>query len=239
MAVNVIDESRAGALIPTEAAASIVRAATAASAVMQLARRVQMSSRTLEAPVLSETVDAFFGESGGLKRTTSAAFEPTELRAEEIAAIAVADDDVLADSAFPIWTALEPEFAAAIARTLDKATLAGTNRPASWSPSILEGCSAGELVTSGADQAGGGIYGDLAALLDNLEGRGITPTGWIAQRKVKGMMRSARFTSGESLAAAMDLSQAFDVPITWDMQNALPAEVLAVAGEWSNAPAPF
>lgn len=236
MSFSVIDADRAGALIPVEAAVSIVRAATAESAALTLCRRVRMSSKTQTTPILAETVDAYWVKSGGLKGTTSAKFEDVELEAEELAAIAVAELDVIDDSAYPIWQTLEPEFAAAIARKLDAAVFAGTERPDTWARSILEGAvDAGAVVEAGASVEDGGVYGDLAALLDNLEGRGVEPTGWLARRGVRGLMRRARSTTGESLAASMDLSRAFDLPITWDQQNALPEGVLALAGDWNHA----
>jgi HK97 family phage major capsid protein len=229
---SIIDRDSAEALIPTEAAAQVITAALQESAALRLCRRVQMSTRSYEQPVLSETVDAYWVKSGELKKVTAAAWDGVKLYAEELAAIVVAEDDVLEDSQFNVWEALRPEFGAAIARKLDAAVLGGIDRPDSWPVSILEGArAAGAVVQTGAGVDAGGIYGDLANLLDELETRGIDATGWAARRNLRGMMRRARSSTGE-LLGEVNLGRAWDLDLTFAPANTIPEPALVLAGEW-------
>jgi Phage capsid family len=230
---SIIGREQVEEMIPVEASTAIIRGAYESSVAMQLMRRIPMSSREATAPVLSESVSAFWVKEGGLKETTSFALEGAQMYAEELAAIAIAEANVVADAAFDIWTALRPEFSEAIAQRLDQATLAGTDRPSSWTASVLEGAvEAGHVIQADADAAAGGSWDDLAALLDVLEGRGVNVTGYLGALPLRGRLRRQRDVSGQLTGPALDLSSAWGVDVAWDRLNVLPEGVLALAGEW-------
>jgi len=235
MSFTLIDSSAAGALIPTEAAASVIKAAAEQSVALQLARRVRMTTRDFEQPILSETVEAYWVQAGERKMTDSASWEGVMLHAEELAVIVVADLDVIDDSSVNIWAELQGEFGTAIAKALDAAVIGGINRPASWPPSIVEGATtAGQVIDVVSPPAAGGVYGDLALVLDELETASVDATGWAAKRALRGMMRRARAADGQ-LLGDYSLDSAWDLPFTWAIGGTLGASTLVVAGDWSQA----
>jgi HK97 family phage major capsid protein len=232
---SIIDSDRAGALIPAEASTQVIAAALQASAALRLCRRIPMSTLTYEQAILSETVDAFWIRNGQLKKSTAAIWDNVVLRAEELAAVVVADNNTLADAQIDIWNALTPEFGQAIARKLDAAVLGGIDRPDSWPPSILEGArAAGQVVQTGSGVEAGGIYGDLAALLDALEQAGVDATGYAARRNLRGMLRRQRSTTGEMLGEA-NLTDAWGLEFQFAPANTIPAPALVLAGAWELA----
>jgi HK97 family phage major capsid protein len=235
MSFPIIDSGAAAAIIPTEQAAQVIAAAAQQSVALRLCRRARMTTRDLEQPVLSQAAESYWIRSGELKQLSSAAWAGVSLRAEELATIVVADIDVVEDASIDIWTSLRDEFATAIATKLDAAVLAGDDRPDSWPPSIVEGAAAaGQVVRAGAGVAAGGVYGDLAALLDELEGRGVDPTGWCARRALRGLMRRARAADGQ-LLGDFSLNSAWDLDFTWAIPGTLPGSTLVIAGEWPMA----
>lgn len=164
-AVNDIIESDASddPLIPTPVAAEVIKELPKSSAVMQLARKRPMSTKSLRQPVLSVLPEAYFVDGDtGLKQTTSQDWKNLVLIAEEIAVIVVIPDNYLDDSQVPIWDEVRPEIVSAFGRKIDLATLFGIDKPATWGPAIAPHAeAAGNVVTEGD-------YDDLALDVSNL-----------------------------------------------------------------------
>jgi HK97 family phage major capsid protein len=123
----------ANVLIPIEKSTQIIAAAIEESVVLRFAQKQDMGTQLKDMPALAFKPTAYFvNGDAGLKQTTYAAWKNIRLVAEEIAALIVIPNNVLADASVNIWDKLKPELAEAIGRALDAAVLFGTGKPSSW-----------------------------------------------------------------------------------------------------------
>jgi hypothetical protein len=200
---NIISRADVAALIPEEVSNRILDGAVQQSAALQLFARVPMSRAQTRLPVISALPTAYFvnGDTG-LKQTTEINWANKYLNAEELAAIVPIPEAVLDDSDFDAWGSVQPKLEEAIGRALDAAIFFGTNKPASWPTDVVASAvAAGNVIARGANTAAaGGIYGDLSDLWGTVEADGYDPDGALAIRTVRGRLRQARSTAGESLA---------------------------------------
>src|SRR5690348_13079505 len=113
-------------LVPTPVSAQIISEMPQSSAVLSLARRVTMSSKTSRQPVLSVLPTAYFvtGDTG-LKQTSKADWENVTLVAEELAVIVPIPEAYLDDAQVPVWDAVRPSIVEAFGAKIDAATLFG------------------------------------------------------------------------------------------------------------------
>lgn len=203
MAYNkVIDRSDATALIPEEVSREIVQGVAETSACLRLFRRLpNMSRKQQRIPVLSALPTAYFvnGDTG-LKQTTEQAWENKYLNAEEIACIVPIPEAVLDDADYDIWAEVRPRIVEAFGVVIDAAILFGTNAPASWPDSILDGAtSAGHVVALGT---GADIYDDIMGengVISLVEEDGYMVNGHIAAMTMKAKLRGLRDTSGQPI----------------------------------------
>jgi HK97 family phage major capsid protein len=135
---SLIDRTDAAALIPEQEAAEILSIVPQSSAALSLCRQVRMSTKTLTQPVLASFPVAYWvnGDTG-IKQTTDLSWSGVSMVAEELAAIVVIPDNVVADSGYPLWAEIRPWLAEAIALALDQAVFMGTNKPATWPQGIV------------------------------------------------------------------------------------------------------
>lgn len=125
-------------IVPEPLSADIIQELPTQSTVMQMARKVPMSTRTQRLPVLDTLPVAYFvnGDSG-LKQTTNMEWMNVTLVVEEIAAIVPVPDAYLDDVNIPIWSEVRPRMVEAIAKKIDAATLFGVDKPSTWSPALV------------------------------------------------------------------------------------------------------
>jgi len=205
---NVIDRNDAKALIPEEVSREIVQGVAETSACLRLFRRLpNMSRKQQRIPVLSVLPTAYFvnGDTGnedtGLKQTTEQAWENKYLNAEEIACIVPIPEAVLDDADYDIWAEVRPRIVEAFGVVIDAAILFGTNAPASWPPSILDGAtSAGHVVPLGTGTAD--IYDNIMGengVISLVEEDGYMVNGHIAAMTMKAKLRGLRDTSGQPI----------------------------------------
>ena len=203
MAYNkVIARSDAAALIPEEVSREIVQGVAETSACLRLFRRLpNMSRKQQRVPVLSALPTAYFvnGDTG-LKQTTEQAWENKYLNAEEIACIVPIPEAVLDDADYDIWAEVRPRIVEAFGVVIDAAILFGTNKPASWPASILNGATrAGHVVALGT---GADIYADIMGengVISLVEEDGYMVNGHIAAMTMKAKLRGLRDTSGQPI----------------------------------------
>lgn len=203
MAYNkVIDRSDAAALIPEEVSREIVQGVAETSACLRLFRRLpNMSRKQQRIPVLSALPTAYFvnGDTG-LKQTTEQAWENKYLNAEEIACIVPIPEAVLDDADYDIWAEVRPRIVEAFGVVIDAAILFGTNAPASWPASILDGAtSAGHVVALGT---GADIYDDIMGengVISLVEEDGYMVNGHIAAMTMKARLRGLRDANGQPI----------------------------------------
>ena len=207
---DVINRPDASALIPIEQAREIIQLLPQTSVALRLARRApNMSAHQRQVPVLSVLPMAYFvnGGDGGLKQTTKTGWEGLMLTAEEIAVIVPIHENVLNDSAYPLWQEIRPQIAAAIGLTLDQAVFFGTSKPPSWPNSVDQGARAAlpansMVITRGANNPAdkGGISGDLSDLYSAVERKGYEVSGLLLNPIYRGFIRQARNTLGDQLS---------------------------------------
>lgn len=139
-------------LVPEPVSTQIIEELPKQCAVLQRARKVQMSAKTQRMPVLDVLPVAYFvnGDTG-MKQTSSQKWKNVQLVAEEIATIVPIPESYLADADVPVWDEVKPRMTEAIGALIDGACLFGVGRPSTWNTSIYEGATAaGNVVTEGA-----------------------------------------------------------------------------------------
>jgi HK97 family phage major capsid protein len=155
--------ARGDTVIPEPIANEIIKELPQASVLLNRARRVRLSSKTLKQPVLSALPDAYWvNGDNGLKQTTKAEWDNLVITAEELAALVVVPDAVIDDSSVPIWSEVRPLLVEAIGRKVDEAGLFGVDKPGSWPTAVIPGAvAAGNVVTEGS---GDDLAADVAEL---------------------------------------------------------------------------
>lgn len=154
MTLNMITrDSGVDPLVPEQYRNELIAELPATSAVMALARKVPLSSKTARQPVLSVLPKAYWvGSDTGLKQTDKVDFKNAIMTAEEIAVIVPVPEAYLDDSAIPIWGVVRPLLAEAVGIAIDDAVLFGVDKPTTWTdPAIVPGAIAnGNVVESGS-----------------------------------------------------------------------------------------
>ena len=209
---NVIDRSRAEALIREQVVSTIFQDAPKQSVVMQLGRKLpNMTSKQTRIPVLSMLPLAYWvnGDTG-YKQTSRQAWENVYLTAGELAVIVPIPEAVLADAEFDILGEVTPRVNEAIGLRVDhrhsnalnlQKTLTefGCNikRPAEWQNDII----------TVARQAGNNVSGGISyvsllgenGLFAKVEDAGYTVDGVVAAMGAKASLRGIKDTNGHPL----------------------------------------
>lgn len=233
---SIIDRTDAANLIPTEEAAEILQIVPQSSAALSLCRTVRMSTKTQTQPVLASFPVAYWvnGDTG-IKQTTDMSWAGISMTAEELAAIVVIPDNVIADSGYPLWTEVRPWLAEAIGLAVDQAVFMGTNKPATWPAGLVPGAiAAGNVNERDSTAAQGGAANDLTDTFDLVESDGYDVRGIAASRTLRGALRKSRDTSGQKL---LDVStnSVEGVEIEYVGFNVFDATTDAVLGDFSMA----
>lgn len=233
--------------VPDDLSTEIIQNATDQSAVMSLFRRANVSKRQNRFPVLSALPTAYWvnGDTG-LKQTTQMAWANKMLNVEELAAIVPVPENVIDDADFDVWGEVRPRLEEAIGRALDEAILVGINAPAAFPTNVRAAAiAAGNTADVGSTAANGGAFGDMDAMIANLEADGYDPTGYAFDRKMKGLLRKSRNTTGDRQDRDRTNAQfsEFDGdPVTYVGAGIFPADaaggvpatkgLLAIAAQW-------
>jgi HK97 family phage major capsid protein len=222
---NLIARADVTEQIPVQELDSLLQVAREGSAALRLFTTSRVSTSVTRMPVLAALPVAYFVEGDtGLKQTTEMNWEGVNFNVEEIAAIVPIPENVLDDSSFDIWGEIRPGLGEAIARTLDGAVFFGTNAPTSWPNSIVEGAvAASNIYERGtATAAEGGLAEDINQLMSLVEADGFDVNGFTSTRSLRGLLRSARDTTGQKL---MDVSQneIEGSPVVYSMRGLWPS----------------
>jgi hypothetical protein len=189
-------DDNASALIPEDAATSIIKVAEEKSVVLQLAKTQRMSRSQRRLPVLALNPTAEWLEADtGLKSTTYMAWNNIFLNVAELAIIVPISENLLADSDIDLGEQVRPKVAEAFAVAIDKAILFGLNKPSVWPNSLAEhAIAAGNTVTVGA---GVDIAADINNVLAAVEADGFTPDGIAMRQSLRASLRGLRSTTNE------------------------------------------
>lgn len=234
---NIINRTDAGALVPVEHAKQIIQEAPKDSAILSLARRVPMSSKTKSQPVLSVLPQAYWvnGDTG-LKQTTKQEWKNQVITAEELAAIVVIPDALFDDAEVPLWDEVRPYLRQALGQTLDAAAIFGVQKPASWTtPAVVPGAvAAGNVVTLGD---GDDIGVDVARLGEIVAQDGYSVNGFASRPGLQWSLRGLRSVDGVPIYGPLvgDASRSglYNFPLnevengSWDED-----EAVLVAADW-------
>lgn len=224
--------------VPDPVSSQVIRDMPRSSAVMQLARRVTMPTKSVRMPVAASLPDAFFvsGDTG-LKQTSEATWGNLELVAEEIAVIVPIPEAYLADSQVPIWEEVRPLIAEAFGRVIDQATLFNTNKPSTWGPAVVNGAvSAGNAPNEGGTDD---LATDVAELGRVLELDGYEMNGFASGPGLRWRLVQLRSTDGIPVYSPPlnDVpGQLYGYPLGTAMNGAWNNSVATIiGGDWSKA----
>lgn len=228
-------------LVPEKDRNEILQGMVGASAILQLAQRVPMSTKVERQPVLSVLPDAYWvtGDTG-LKQTTKQEWDNKTMTAEELAVIVPVPEALLADSIIDVFGQIRPRLIEAFGKKLDEACLFGAGgAPATItdeaivpnSPSIVRGA-LGDLSQDVGDEGG---------LMSLVEDNGFAVNGFAARTRIKSALRGLRNADGDLLYQASlqagTPSQFYGEPIVYPVSNGVFNEqgIDLIAGDWSKA----
>lgn len=244
---SVIDRATNTAIeLPEQVASDVIQEATAGSVVMQLARKVRMSSKTYRQPVLDVLPDAYWvnGDTG-LKQTTSVEWDSIYLTAEPLAVLVVVPDEFIDDATVPIWSEVRPLIAQAFGRKIDNAALWNVDRPASWTSSVYQhAAAAGNFVEIGqnaglvAGAAGSDLAVDVAAMGLQLSNDGFNLDAFASQPGFNWRLLGMRTETGEPIYTNLvgdNRTGLYGVPFVESRNGAWNSEVKLIGGDWSKA----
>lgn len=244
---GVIDRATNPAIeVPEQVASEVLQEATASSTVMQLARRVRMSSKTYRQPVLDVLPDAYWvsGDTG-LKQTTEVEWDNVFLTAEALAVLVVVPDEFLQDATVPIWSEVRPLIAEAFGRKIDNAALWGLDKPASWTNYVYaDAATAGNYIEIGQNKgmvpntAGSDLAVDVAMMGLQLAEDGFNLQGFAAQPGFNWRLVGMRDANGAAIYTQLvgDTRQGlYGVPFVEAKNGAWDNEVKLIGGDWSKA----
>ena len=226
-------------LVPEQHSAEVIQVATRSSAVMSLARKVPMSTKSARQPVLTTLPEAYFvsGDTG-MKQTSSVDWENVELVAEELAVIVPIAEAYLDDSATPIWSQVMPLIGQAFGKAFDNAVLWGTNKPSTWSAALSTSIEASNNdFTEGV--SGDDFAADLAYVGEAIAKDGFGITGFITRPGTQWRLMSLRSTTGEPIytqSLANGGGQGlYGYSLNEVMNGAWDNDYTIVAGDWTKA----
>ena len=224
---NLTSRTDTEALIPEEVSRTMLGKENHGSAVLDLFRRVPVSRNQVRFPVLSALPTAYWLSGDmALKQTTEIAWANKFLNIEELAVILPVPENVVADVEMDIWDAALPLITEAFHRALDAAVFFGTNAPGTFPTNIATAAAAaGNTVNEGTAAASGGYFADIDKLIDLVELDGYDVSGYVANRSMRGKLRSARNADGERLDAGRitpDLASIDGSPIDYPMRGLWP-----------------
>lgn len=233
---NSITADEAGALIPEEVAASIVKALPEQSLALRLGRTINMGTRTQRVPVTDALATAYWvnGETG-LRKTTDSSWTNKFIVAEEVSVIVPVANHTLSDSSFDIWGEVQPSVTEAIGKAIDEAIFFGVNKPASQPTAIIPGViAAGNVVVEGS---GVDLAEDISNSMSLVEAAGFDVSSHAAGAALRGKLRNLRDVNNNPLftplAGTVD-GTVYGVPTafarngSWDN-----SEAVVVSGDFS------
>lgn len=188
------------ALIPEEVTKEIFNGMVGKSAVLTLATRLPNMVRGQERmPVLNSLPTAYFRNPTdvGVAQTTKQAWVNKYINAEELVVLVPIPKNVLEDSAYDIWTEVQPRATESIGKAIDQAVFKGLNAPSSWPTNIRDACAAAGQSLSLANFRD--LYDALLSdggTCDQVEQDGFVVGGHYAVPGMKARLRGVRDADG-------------------------------------------
>lgn len=186
-------------LLPIEWSREVIKEMAHSSAVLQLSRRVGMSTRQSRMPAAAALAGAFWvGNSANdftsLKQQTNAEWDAVNLIVEELAVLVAIPHAYEDDNAFPVWDETRPQIVEAMGAALDAAVLFNVNKPATWPTAIMPSITAaGQEVAVGTTDD---LASDIALGAQGLEEVGFNTTGFAVKPGFSWQLVGMRSTEG-------------------------------------------
>lgn len=239
---NLINRTKAGALIPEDVVDEVWTKVADESAALTRFRRVPVAREQTRVPVLSALPTAYWvnGDTG-LKQTTEMSWTNKFINIEELACIVPIPEAVVDDMTYDIWGNARPLLEEAVGRALDAAVFFGTNAPASFPQNVnAAAAAAGNNITEGATAAAGGFADDIDQVIATIEADGFDADGIVAARTAKSRLRRTRDTTGQRAADIGPNGTSYlDLPISYPMRGLFPSggaagtNVRLFVGDWT------
>jgi HK97 family phage major capsid protein len=231
--------SGSDANVPEPYVAQVIKEMPQSSAVLSLARRVPMSSKTARQPVLSALPEAYFvtGDTG-LKQTSAVEWDNLTLVAEEVAVIIAIPEAYIDDSAIPVWSEVRPLIAEAFGRRLDRTILFNENRPSTWGEAVVNhAIAAGNQVVEGT---GEDLAEEIAEVAQLIAEDGGAVNGFAVSPGFNWRLVRMRTTDGAPIYGmpleAGQPASLYGYPLP-QVRNGgwFPSVASVIAGDWSKA----
>ena len=193
-----ISTNRTDITLPAEVAQEILQKVRTASAVMQLARRVNLPGRGLQIPVITGDPSAAWVSETGAKAVSNPGLSTKLMQAYKLAVIVPFSDEFRRDAA-ALYDALIARLPDALAYKFDQTVIGAVDAPGE-NFDTFAACTAQALVPSGSDTIYGNLvkaYADIAANGGSLNGFGLSPAGI-------GLLLGATTTTGVPIFTAAD-----------------------------------
>lgn len=193
-----ISTNRSDITLPAEVAQEILQKVRTASAVMQLARRINLPGRGIQIPVITGDPSAAWVSETGAKAVSNPGLSTKLMQAYKLAVIVPFSDEFRRDAA-ALYDALIARLPDALAYKFDQTVIGAVDAPGE-NFDTFAACTAQALVPSGSDTIYGNLvkaYADIAEHGGSLNGFGLSPAGI-------GLLLGATTTTGVPIFTAAD-----------------------------------
>ena len=226
------------AAVPEPYSNQILQDMPRSSAVLSLARKVPMSTKTNRMPVLSVLPDVFFvnGDTG-MKQTSKQDWENLTLVAEELAVLVPVPQAYLDDADIPIWQEVSSRVAEAFGAKIDRACLFGESKPVTWGDALIPSAAGAGHV--GVEGTGDDLAQDVAAAAQLVAEDGLPVDGFATSPGFRWKMVGQRSDDGipiDAPPAGAQPGTLFGYPIQESLNGGWnPSIASLLLGDWSKA----
>jgi HK97 family phage major capsid protein len=239
MATNYILKENLTGLCPPEVTTEIVGNTVQKSAVMNMAKAVEMKKAEKVFPVFLSKPGAYFIGEGERISVKSATFANVKLVAKKLGIIVPMSKEALNDSVIDVMNEVKGAIAEAFAVRFDNEVLfgsAGVYTNSVYSAAV----EAGNLFTRGSVE-GQDLADDISDTMALIEDAGYDVNGFIAKRNIKNALRKLKDKDGnrlyvENLKTDGAVNELYNLPIEFagnDVFDNLQAEIFT--GNWDYA----
>lgn len=217
--------------VPEETAKEIIKDVARGSAILRLAKTVEMAGEKKKVPVMTDGVGAYWVGEGQRIKTSKPTWIFPELVAKKLAVIIPMTKEKLEDSIFDVFAELKESIAEAFYAAIDAAALFGTDSP--FTTNIVQSATNSEnLIVRGTN---GSLDLDVSDVMALVEESSTDVNGFAAHYGIKNDLRKLRDTNGNALFVPdTNQNELYSNPIdfsrngAWDRSK---AEI--IAGDWN------
>ncbi len=236
--MRVILKDNLTGLCPPEIATEIVADTVQKSAVMNMAKAVEMKNAEKVFPVFLEKPGAYFVEEGKRISTKGATFANVKLTAKKIGIIVPMSKEALNDSVIDVMSEVKGAIAEAFAARFDEEALFGFLDI--YENSVYKAASrVGNIFVRGSVE-GQDLADDISDTMALVEASGYDVNGFITHRKVKNALRKLKDTDGnriyvENLKTDGAVNELYGLPIEFLGSNVSVIATTIFVGDWNFA----